>query len=133
MFAQKIKETHRRVLVTDSGQIFEKKFMATQFGDSYFMLSNEYSVSFSEKELSDFNLNCEKQSSEIKVFNSSDFKKLICIFPKTAMNGIESLDAFLNSNFSSNCKAFAVSKKITFIEVRETFDPLDSKSEKGFN
>ena len=132
-FSQEISEDHRRVLSTDSCMVFNLKFSAKEFGESYFMFFNEYNLNFSENEYNEFKLNCGKFSSAIKVFKSTDYKKLICVFPKIAMNGIESLDGFLNANFSSNCKTSTVSKKITFIEVRDSFDPLDSKSKKGFN
>ena len=132
-FSQKTSEDHRRVLISDSCKIFNLKFPAMEFGESYFMFFNEYDVVFSEDDYIEHKLNCKKFNSQIKVFKSMDNKKLMCVFPKTAVNGIESLDVFLDSNFSSNCKAYAISKKTTLIEVRESFDELDSKSEKGFN
>lgn len=132
IFSQKIIETHRIVLVTDSSNIFEKKFAASQFGESYFMFLNEYGVSFTEDEFNNLKLNCDRRKTEIKVFKSIDNKKLTCVFPKTALHGIGTLDEFLNSNFSSNCKSNVVLKKITFIEVRGSFNSLDAKIEKGF-
>lgn len=133
MFSQRLEQNHRRVLYTDSGSVFEKKFIATEFGDSYFMFLNEYNVGFSETEFDSFKAYCDNIGSGIKAIKSADNKKLMCVFPKSSLHGITSFANFVDSNFNSNCKSSCVLKKTTHIEVVRLFDPLDKQSERGFN
>jgi len=131
--AQSESNNHRVVLVSDSGEIFGKKFPADAFSGSYFVCAYRYGVPFSDQEFNDFAVNVKNFNSEITVYKASDNSSLVCIFPKTALKGITTFTAFVNSKLSPNVSSNLVSSKTTHIEVVTQFDPLDKENEKGFN
>ena len=76
---------HRRVLVSDSGDVYGKKFTALAYSGSYFVCAHQYSNAFSNQEFNDFKTAMQNFNSEIAVHKSTDNKGLVCIFPKIAI------------------------------------------------
>ena len=124
---------HRRVLATDSSEIYGRKFPALAFSDSYFTCAHQYGTAFSDQEFNSFLSKIQNFNSAITAYKANDNKRLVCIFRKTALRGIFSLSGFINSNLTSNFSSNLLNVKTTQIEVVRAFDPLDKEDEKGFN
>jgi hypothetical protein len=123
----------RVVLLTDSINLFGKKYISTEFSHGYTIVELFFSVPFPESSYITFQQKTAKYDAAIRPFKSSDNKQFVCIFPKQSLKWVHSASEFLNNNFPDLDKQVLLNKKTKQVQVVKNYEINNTKEEKGFN
>lgn len=131
VFSQQQDTPERVMLASDSLPIFAKMQLPTEFSDSFFYCSTDFTSVISNIQFDNYNNTLTNHNPDIKSFFSSDKKSVITIFPKHTIKGIASLSEFLGSYFQNNNFPGIQVKSIKHIQIVGQNDLMDANH--GFN
>ncbi|MGZ3904524.1 MAG: hypothetical protein ACXVC6_12565 [Bacteroidia bacterium] len=129
--SQEIK-AQKIVLNTDYIILYNKKIPSTEFGHSYFLCLQKYSIAYSDESFKKLSENLKKYNPDIVAIKADDNKSVVCVFPKHTIRGINDFHELISNQFDPQISGQIKSKETVHIQVVPEYDPANKEEEKGF-